>query len=352
MTRSAPTVSKVAKALPVIAKAQGKSLRERKFKSGGAPQRVASAPRPTAVKKPVLIALGRESTVDDAIALVVSACRAHWQTNAPAATQGDIEGVHQVRVALRRFRSALSAFKKHIPATQRAALNAEAKWLGAQLGPARDLDVFIGTLAAPVAEHVSDNAALAQVMRAARGAQGKAHNTATEVLQSRRARRLAARIDAWVSGRGWRTAHDGKQKKSDVSAADFARRFVNRRLRNIRSDYDAIERLSVEQRHDLRIDVKKLRYGLEFFQALLPAKRTLRLSSLLKELQDTLGHLNDIAVADRTIDALVNDAASGLERRRIAAGGNAIGAWHKKAAGDAAPDTVKLWHKLKKVRAF
>ena len=56
------------------------------------------------------------ASCDDGIAAVIGACRDHWQANIAAAVDGrDPEGVHQVRVGLRRLRSALSLFKSHIP---------------------------------------------------------------------------------------------------------------------------------------------------------------------------------------------------------------------------------------------
>ena len=95
-----------------------------------------------------------------------------------------------------------------------------------------------------------------------------------------------------------------------------------------------------------------MRDGVEFFQAVLPGKRAERLGSVLKELQDNLGHLNDISVADRTVSALVNTAAAGLEHRHISAGGSAVSSWHKDAATAAEPKTAKLWRKMKRVPSF
>jgi triphosphatase len=297
------------------------------------------------------ITLKPDMPVDETMAVVLSACQAHWQANMPSAIDGrQPEGTHQVRVALRRLRSALSVFKKHIPAAQRAALNAEAKWLLNQLGPARDLDVFIQNLTAPLASKVSDDAALAQLIRVARRAQSKAHVEAAKALRSARATRFNARLEAWISGRGWRT--EKVEESDEIKTESFARRFVNRRLRNIRADYNDIETLSVAERHELRIAVKKVRYGLEFFHDVLPAKRVKHLANTLKHLQDTLGHLNDIDVAERTVSALVNAGATGTERRQVAAGGTVVSAWHKQAAKDAEPETVKLWRKMKKVPSF
>lgn len=297
------------------------------------------------------IALKPDVSVDNAMAVVLSACHTHWQLNMAAAMDGrQPEGTHQVRVALRRLRSALTVFKKHIPAAQRTALNTEAKWLLNQLGPARDLDVFIHNLTTPLASKVSEDAELAQLIRAARCAQNNAHAEASKALRSARATRFNARLEAWISGHGWRT--EKPEKSDEITTGAFARRFVNRRMRNIRADYNDIESLSVAERHELRIAVKKLRYGLEFFQAVLPAKRVRNLASTLKHLQDTLGHLNDIDVAERTVSALVNAGTTGAERRQVAAGGTVVSAWHKKAAKNAEPETVKLWRKMKKVPSF
>ncbi len=64
----------------------------------------------------------------------------------PRAWEGlDPEGVHKMRVATRRLRSALRAFKKVLPASI-LSFNGEFKWLAAILGGVRDLDVAMGNL--------------------------------------------------------------------------------------------------------------------------------------------------------------------------------------------------------------
>ena len=64
----------------------------------------------------------------------------------PRAWEGlDPEGVHKMRVATRRLRSALRAFKKVLPASV-CSFNGEFKWLAAALGGVRDLDVAMGNL--------------------------------------------------------------------------------------------------------------------------------------------------------------------------------------------------------------
>ena len=356
-----PTLSNIKHATPMPSprvKRAGTSasrLGAKRFQSGtltaGLKSPRPAEPPPWTRSTPVK--LKANTTVDDAIFIVVSACRDHWQANVAAAIDGrDAEGIHQVRVGLRRLRSALTTFKKFIPAAQRMALNEEAKWLLSQLGPARDLDVLIQELTVPFVDRLSEDSGLAQVMRSARLARTKAQIAAAKALQGARARRFAARLEVWLSGRGWRSGRATQHLVRDTLAADFAKRFLNRRLRNIRTDYDDIDDLSVEARHDLRIAVKKTRYSIEFFQDLLPAKRVERFTAIMKELQDSLGHLNDLDVAERTVAALVKDAESAPARRLLAGGGETIGLWHHKAAGDAEPETARLWRKLKKVPLF
>lgn len=291
----------------------------------------AVAPAPTAKprwSKAVAVTLSPSGGIHEMMAAIIGGCRDHWQANVPAAIDGrDPEGIHQVRVGLRRLRSALALFKKQIPAAQRAALNAEAKWLFGQLGPVRDLDVFLGAL--------GENDAMSAIARKQRE---RAHRTAKAGLQSLRARRFAQRLDVWLQGRGWSNG------TTDISPAAFARTALNRRLRTIREAAEEIGSLDIEARHELRITVKKTRYGLEFLAALLPAKRAQRWTSSLKHLQDSLGRLNDVDVAERTVDLLVRSA--GASRAKTARAGRAFIRRQKKALAAAEPQLRKDCAKL------
>jgi len=70
-----------------------------------------------------------------------------------------------------------------------------------------------------------------------------------------------------------------------------------------------LDDLSDEQRHRLRIRIKKLRYALKAFRSLFPKrKRARRYPRLLASLQDALGSLNDQAVTSGLLDRLASDA--------------------------------------------
>ena len=70
--------------------------------------------------------------------------------NERALLAGDPEGVHQMRVGLRRLRAAMSLFSRILRDPETAALKDELKWLTGELAPARELEVLMTRVVAPV----------------------------------------------------------------------------------------------------------------------------------------------------------------------------------------------------------
>jgi len=107
--------------------------------------------------KAELSGITAELAVDDVIALLVGSCWHHLLKNHAVAEQGtDPEGVHQMRVALRRLRTICALFRRDIPSPAFLAVNSEAKWLMRQLGQARDWDVFAETTITRLVSAVPD----------------------------------------------------------------------------------------------------------------------------------------------------------------------------------------------------
>lgn len=104
--------------------------------SGTAPEAEKAAPS----------ALAREFAVDDMVASVLTGCQMHLQANQAVAEDGrSPHGVHQMRVALRRMRSAFSLLRREMPSATMLGLSAEAKWAADQFAAARSWDVFLTT---------------------------------------------------------------------------------------------------------------------------------------------------------------------------------------------------------------
>src|SRR3546814_6605855 len=89
-----------------------------------------------------------------------------------------------MRVGLRRFRSALTVFGDLLPAAQLAWLQEEAKWALNALGSARDWDVFLADLLAPLEAERPRDADLAALRGAARDRQAPAYRQLREALAS------------------------------------------------------------------------------------------------------------------------------------------------------------------------
>ena len=69
---------------------------------------------PPRVSKPSAMRLSPHDPAIQALRAIVEETLGHLLTNQPAALAGDPEGVHQVRIAVRRIRSALRLFSPHL----------------------------------------------------------------------------------------------------------------------------------------------------------------------------------------------------------------------------------------------
>lgn len=227
--------------------------------------------------------------------------------NADAVRDGrDPEGVHQMRVGARRARSALSLFKRLLPPGPLGELRLGLSWLGTHLGPARDLDVFADELLAPVIAANPHDLGLSRLRAAAEDARARARERARAAVDSPKATAVALELGRFVARRGWR-----EQPLSEDSARLFAgarkesRRLLSRRLRRLRRSAQAIAANDREALHAMRIEVKKLRYAVEFLGSLHDSAARRRFEKRLGRLQTILGRFNDAAVARRILTELV-----------------------------------------------
>jgi len=313
-------------------------------------KRAVSARRPPRAHKARGIKLKASASIDDAMAIIFSACRDHWKENIQAArVAGHSDGLHQVRVGLRRFRTALILFRDYLPSSQREYFNREAKVLNETLGPARDLDVFTKDLG-QLAGAPGEDSSVATVVRAAAKARTATRRMAASMLRGARYRRLMARLDSWIADRRWRIG-SGKENGSAEQVSGFARKVLNKRISKIRKQSKKIAARHPDVLHELRIVIKKARYALEFFATTLPAKRTSRTASQLKTLQDSLGRLNDLVVAQRTMKAL-KESAVPAKRKAIKKGNRELISRLKSLAMPSLPKAVRAAARLRALQAL
>jgi triphosphatase len=233
--------------------------------------------------------------------------------NGPALLRNDPDGVHQMRVGLRRLRVAVSLVGDLLRDEQTTAIKAELEWLTRELAPARDLEVLIKRVAEPVKQgHVplGGRSSPARVLSEKRAA---AMEQAQSAVQSARFRALTLEIAAWLETGHWTSPQDERVRaQGDVPIKASAAAELKRRWKKIRKRGKALARLDAEGRHRLRVLTKRFRDTAESFASLFPdkraSKRRKKFLRALKRLQDGLGDPDDIAAA-------VEAYASAAERK-------------------------------------
>ncbi|MEO8559360.1 MAG: CHAD domain-containing protein [Rhodospirillales bacterium] len=308
-------------------------------------------PPPTPVRAD-LPRLDRDMTVAMAAHRVLKSCLAHLLDNRlPVLKSDDPEAIHQARVALRRLRAAIAIFKNALRNEEIAFLGHEARWLADELGPARDIDVFLAEVFEPVADAACQDAeGLAAYRGAALELQRQRLARARAALRSRRFTAWRARFRNWLAADvAPPLAVVAGDDAGAVSAryrpvAAYAAEVLTKRDHKVRKRGHHVMNLDAEQRHELRITVKKLRYAAEFFGAIYPhsAKRYIK---RLARLQDVLGRFNDVAVAQplmRDIErATANDGARASTEVHHVSG--LIGGWHAARAAAAEQKLRDRW---------
>ena len=311
------------------------------------------AKAPPAATKAERIELAKNASVDDAVAVVFAACLRHWTANEAAALSGlDPEGVHEMRVALRRMRAALSDFREIIPVAQVTWLKRETKWLITSLGTARDWDVFLSELLAPVEAARPGDAGLAKLRMAAETEREKGYTRARRAIRSPRYSALLARMRRWLSAKSWRQGSNRTRKSLDEPAVKLAGRLLTKRHKAVLKLGRDFKKLSAQERHQLRIALKKLRYTAEFFRSLYQKKREKAYFHALAQLQNSLGHMNDIVVADHLLERL----SAARDDRRISdrlsnAAGIVVG-WYMQSASSSEHQAEANWREFCHCDAF
>lgn len=223
-------------------------------------------------------------------------------------TGEDPEGVHQMRVCLRRMRSALAVFRPVIPRKITRSFFREMRWAAKTLDRARDLDVYIADNLSSKGKKRSG-----KMRKLAMKHRERAYNQLADFIQGGHYRRICDELRHWIETQGWRIAVSDKQREVlEGSVIPFASEVLDRQRTRVLDDGRDIGSLESDALHQLRIDCKKLRYAAEFFASFYgePMKDFV---GHLKVLQDLLGTLHDTAV----MHDLQKDLLKGKKNRSL-----------------------------------
>jgi CHAD domain-containing protein len=268
---------------------------------------LAAGGRPDGVPTKLRPDLPRGTRTDAAAALVLDELARVAELNLPGALDDlDPEFLHDVRVSIRRARSVLRELDDVHDPGARAHLRRELKWAQALTGPVRDLDVQL--LEWPeLAAHVGDlRAGELEPLRALLERRRERERAA--LRRGLRGKRFRAALQAWHALAGEAEGPGGDAGRPIQQTA--GRRILAVRRRILRDGARIGDDSPAEALHDLRKRGKELRYLLELFGAVFPARAVDPMLSALKDLQKVLGRFQDRAVQVETLRALRNELAA------------------------------------------
>jgi CHAD domain-containing protein len=260
----------------------------------------------------------------------------------PYARLGEVEGVHQLRVAGRRLRSVLRTFAPLLNEDKMAHAHDELRWFGQVLGDVRDLDVLTENLR----EHTSDMAeALAPVFQALSERHAARKQSLAEALSSER-------YAAMIQMLGDLTTDPDLLKYPGSRAEDELPALAKRMWRKLHKVAETLTPESPEADfHRARILAKRARYAAETISEFVPSKLSKRLRLFAEDaesLQNVLGEHQDATHARTVLQEFAPQHAFSAGATSFALG--RMVERYDQLAREKRREYFKLWKKLGRSR--
>jgi CHAD domain-containing protein len=220
----------------------------------------------------------------------------------------DAEELHDMRVATRRMRAAMSIFKTALP-PRFETLREELKWIAAALGEVRDLDVQLEWLAAQREDaDWRDSTAVGPLVEDIVTSRVAARR---ELLEAMASERYTDLLDAMMTA--LRLGDEGIGDAA-TPVRRHAIEVLRKRYRKFHRPGAKLKRASpAEEFHAVRIAAKRLRYSLDsFLPVFVRRQRAQRMVEAMKDVQDLLGQHQDCAVAIDRLRSLVDAKGASL----------------------------------------
>jgi len=252
-------------------------------------------------------AVRRHAAEQELLGHHLAALRAEIHRLDPLARADAPDAVHQLRIACRRLRAALTTFDKSFDVSRTDPVREELSWLGDVLGRPRDLEVLRTRLAALV---LAEPPALLRgrpgpwIDRQLRDARSAAHRSALDAMSSDRYVALVDALDTWRTEPPWADHRDRPATKRLPRALD---REWKRVARAAAAAQGAEDPDGSSMLHDVRTAAKRARYAAEVLNPVLGSRARV-LARAAKEVQSVLGEHHDALVAAEQVRDLVGTA--------------------------------------------
>jgi CHAD domain-containing protein len=253
---------------------------------------------------------------------------------------------------VRRLRAAIAVFSELLDCNQTEQIKRDLKWLAGKLAPVRDLDVFLKGKIALFEASDSPTAGLPELKVELIYRRDIAAESAKAAIATARYRLLIFNILEWIEDGKWlKRAHARENRKIRTFAADL----FERRTTKVRKKARRAGEVDAHARHKLRIAIKKLRYALYFFETLYSrngsAKALSRYKKHLKDLQDNLGALNDIAVHQKLASRLAA-GSGGPKPELVSFAAGMIAGCERGEVPPILAEVTKTAHRLRRTKSF
>jgi CHAD domain-containing protein len=295
------------------------------------------------------VALKAGMPANRALAAAAAEGLRHMGANEAVAREGiDIEGVHQMRVGLRRLKVALSLAAKVHPDPSLEGIRSELGWIGDVLGKARDIDVFIDETLGPLGKRSPGDRDIARLQKRAEKARKTAYAELRAALDTPRYTDLQLGIGAWIA-----SLAAPKDGQDDAPLGEIAVKLVNKRYKQIKKFGKRHGWKTKANLHELRLHAKKLRYAAGFFAPLYPAKKSKRFLKQLAGLQDVLGLAHDGEVAHGVLALLgTREAAEASPKPAWRRADALIEGWHLARGADLTKRIETAWRGFDSAKPF
>lgn len=285
------------------------------------------------------------ASVDAAIAAILDASLRQFVSNWPAFSPDRPEAVHQMRVALRRLRSALGIFAKTFSHDEFTRFRTRAREIASAMGEAREQDVLRDLVDSGPARALEGAVDFTPLFKASDRRRAAAYASVRALLDAPETSRFVLELQSMISQREWRK---GEREDTPKGAVDLASRALDRLDKRARKQGKNLVELPPDERHETRIALKNLRYACDFFASLFGKSRGYKkFQRALGDLQDALGAYNDAIVARATV--------ADLQQLAGAAGARAAGVvdgWTARGADDADAHLGAAWKAFRKAPRF
>jgi triphosphatase len=308
-------------------------------------------------EKSIDLEIPQTASVQQAFRMIARSCLRQLLANRPAMLAGKPEALHQMRIGLRRLRTAISIFKDVVADSQQEHIKTELKWITRELAPARELDVLSGEVIGSLRDVVPHSRDLAEARSEVEARRQQAYHDARRAVRSQRFAHTVLATAEWIEIGAWTSTDDPMLRlRRERSIEAHAAAELARRRKKIRKQGRHLRKLDDDQRHRLRIRAKKLRYGIEFFTSVFAGKKNdeRREAALaaLKDLQTGLGGLNDIAMREKLMSDMGNVSGKEVHASRVPFVAGVIYGSQQARTDDLLRAAEKAHEKFSLVKAF